>query len=126
RAPYVMLKTGEPWNRSAPAIADSTVGWRFVNPELCKDWTISLGETAERVALRHAVNRGDQDRFAAESQRRAACAQKDGAFDDELVPVETGRRADGQSGSTLVEKDEHPRPSVTAESLATLKPAFQK
>src|SRR5712691_6639039 len=49
RAPYVQLKSGEPWGRVTPQIADSTVGWRFVNPEMPKDWTISLGETAERV-----------------------------------------------------------------------------
>src|SRR5207245_10403931 len=47
RAPYVILKSGEPWNRKAPEIADTTIGWRFTNPRLKKDWTISLGETAE-------------------------------------------------------------------------------
>src|SRR6188472_2175578 len=49
RAPYVMLKSGEGWNRQAPAIADSTVGWRFVNPKMKSEWTISLGMTAEKV-----------------------------------------------------------------------------
>jgi acetyl-CoA C-acetyltransferase/3-oxo-5,6-didehydrosuberyl-CoA/3-oxoadipyl-CoA thiolase len=121
RAPYVMLKSGEPWNRSAPQVADSTVGWRFVNPEFSRDWTISLGETAERVAERHGIGRADQDRFAAESQRRAACAQAEGAFDDELVPVTV---KDGKT-ATVVERDEHPRPDVTVESLARLKPAFK-
>ncbi len=122
RAPYVMLKSGEPWNRATPAVADSTVGWRFVNPEFPADWTISLGETAERVADRHGISRHDQDRFAAESQRRAACAQKEGAFDDELVPV-TVRQG---KTTSLVEQDEHPRPEVTAESLGKLKPAFKQ
>jgi 3-oxoadipyl-CoA thiolase len=122
RAPYVMLKSGEPWNRATPAVADSTVGWRFVNPEFPADWTISLGETAERVADRHGISRHDQDRFAAESQRRAACAQQEGAFDDELVPV-TVRQG---KTTSLVEKDEHPRPEVTAESLGKLKPAFKQ
>src|SRR5262249_4402229 len=46
RAPYVMLKSSEAWNRKAPEIADSTVGWRFTNPKLQSDWTVSLGETA--------------------------------------------------------------------------------
>src|SRR5437870_1186326 len=50
RAPYVLLKSGEPWDRRSPAIADSTVGWRFTNPRLKPDWTIPLGETAEVVA----------------------------------------------------------------------------
>jgi 3-oxoadipyl-CoA thiolase len=120
RAPYVLLKSGEAWSRSAPPIADSTVGWRFVNPAMPAEWTISLGETAERVAERYGVSREDQDRFALESQRRAVCAQRDGAFDDELVPVTVreGRR------TLTVERDEHPRPEVTAEALAKLRPAF--
>src|ERR1041385_8211447 len=42
RAPYVMLKSGVPWNRDVPPMADSTVGWRFVNPNMPKDWTIAL------------------------------------------------------------------------------------
>src|ERR671934_3135034 len=72
RAPYVMLKSGEPWNRKAPDIADTTVGWRFTNPRLKKEWTISLGETAEVVAQRYKITRAEQDTFAVESQRRAA------------------------------------------------------
>src|SRR3989304_1194235 len=86
RSPSVVRKSAEPWNRS-PQIADSTLGWRFVNPEMPKPWTISLGETAEVVASRRAISREDQDQFAAESQERAACAMRDGAFADELVPV---------------------------------------
>ncbi|MFI5214000.1 MAG: thiolase family protein [Gemmatimonadales bacterium] len=122
RAPYVQLKSGEPWNRATPAVADTTVGWRFTNAAMPKDWTISLGETAEKVAERYKVSREDQDRFAAESQRRAAGAQRDGAFDDELVPVILG------TGKLLamVAKDEHPRPDVTVASLAKLKPAFKQ
>jgi len=122
RAPYVMLKSGEPWNRAAPNVADSTVGWRFVNPEMPKPWTISLGETAETVAFRHGVSRADQDRFALESQRRAECAMQEGAFNDELVPVEITRGRE----HIRVARDEHPRPDATAESLARLKPAFRK
>ena len=120
RAPWVMLKTGEAWSRVPPAVADSTVGWRFVNPEMPKEWTLTLGETAERVAQRHDVSREDQDRFALESQRRAALAMEEGSFAEELVPVRI------ESGRTLrvVDRDEHPRPEVTAESLAKLGPAF--
>ncbi len=120
RAPYVMLKTGDPWTRTPPAFADSTLGWRFVNPAMPKDWTISLGETAERVGDRHQVSREDQDRFALESQRRAAAAVAEGAFARELVPV-TVRHG----GTTaIVDRDEHPRPGTTADQLAGLKPAF--
>jgi acetyl-CoA acetyltransferase family protein len=122
RAPLVTLKSGEPWSRKAPEVADSTVGWRFVNPALAPDWTISLGETAERVAERWKITRADQDAFAAESQKRAACAQKDGAFDDEIVPVVFG---EGKLRVAVL-NDEHPRPDVTVESLAKLKPAFLK
>src|SRR5438067_7637740 len=56
RAPYVMLKSGEPWSRKAPATADTTVGWRFVNPRMKPEWTISLGETAEVVAARYEIS----------------------------------------------------------------------
>jgi 3-oxoadipyl-CoA thiolase len=122
RAPYVMLKSADPWTRTPPAVADSTLGWRFVNSEMPKDWTISLGETAERVAERHAVSREDQDRFALESQRRAAAAMSESAFDRELVPVPVRRG----KATEIVDRDEHPRPETTAAQLAGLKPAFVK
>jgi acetyl-CoA acetyltransferase family protein len=74
RAPYVMLKSGVPWNREVPGMADTTVGWRFTNPRMPKDWTISLGMTAEKVAQQYGITREEQDAFAAESQQRAARA----------------------------------------------------
>src|SRR5258707_11971454 len=76
RAPYVTLKSGEPWSRKAPETADTTVGWRFTNPRLKKEWTISLGETAEVVAERYKISRAEQDAFAVESQRRAGKAPR--------------------------------------------------
>jgi len=112
RAPYVMLKPSTPWSRGAPAVADTTVGWRFVNPRMPKAWTISLGMTAEVVARRYGITREEQDAFAAESQRRTAAALSDGVFGDEIVPV------DGVSA------DEHPRPDTSTEKLASLAPAF--
>ena len=121
RAPYVMLKSGEPWNRQAPPIADSTVGWRFVNPTMKSDWTISLGMTAEKVAKQYGITRKEQDAFSAESQRRAACAMREGVFRDEIVPVEIPR---GKGAPVIVSEDEHPRPDTSAEKLAALKPAF--
>ncbi len=90
-----------------------------------KEWTISLGETAEVVAGLHRISREDQDCFALESQRRAAAAIRDGAFDDELVPVEIGRTDAQAHGRTVVERDEHPRPETSLESLGKLKPAFR-
>jgi 3-oxoadipyl-CoA thiolase len=120
RAPVVMLKSPVPWTREAPQIADSTVGWRFVNPRMNAEWTIALGATAERVAKVYDVTRGDQDRFAHESQRRAACALRDGVFNDEMIPVPVATR----DGSGIVDRDEHPRPDTTFDTLAKLKPAF--
>lgn len=125
RSPYVQLKKGAAWDRRPPEIADTTVGWRFVNRKMPAEWTIGLGETAEKVARQYGITRAEQDAFAYESQQRAARALADGVFRDEIVPVEVGRtggRADGQT----VDTDEHPRPDVTVEGLATLKPAFAK
>ena len=118
RAPYVLLKSGEPWDRRSPAIADSTVGWRFTNPRLKPDWTIPLGETAEVVATRYGITRAEQDAFAVESQRRAVRAQAECVFTDELVPVTL------PDGTAFV-RDEFPRPGTTLEGVAQLKPAFR-
>jgi len=130
RAPYVMLKSGEPWNRQAPTVADSTVGWRFVNPKMKPEWTISLGMTAEKVAKEYGITREEQDAFGLESQRRAACAIREGMFNDEIVPVEIspafarGASAGKREGVVIVSQDEHPRPDASAGTLASLKPAF--
>src|SRR5438045_323407 len=92
RAPYVMLKSAAAWNRDVPAMADTTVGWRFVNPRMKKNWTVSLGMTAENVANQWGITREAQDAFAAESQRRAADAMARGGFGQEIVPVEIARK----------------------------------
>ncbi len=118
RAPYIMLKRATPWDRNPPEMADSTVGWRFTNPKMPKEWTISLGETAEVVAKQYGITREEQDAFALESQRRTQRALEQCVFRDEIVPVAVGR--------TVVDRDEHPRPDVTLESLAKLKAAFAK
>jgi 3-oxoadipyl-CoA thiolase len=118
RAPYVLLKAAEPWSRAAPAIADTTVGWRFTNPRLPPPWTVSLGETAEIVAARYHISRAEQDAFAVESQRRAAQALRDCVFTDEVVAVPL---ADGSAFA----KDEYPRPDTTLAGVARLQPAFR-
>jgi acetyl-CoA C-acetyltransferase/3-oxo-5,6-didehydrosuberyl-CoA/3-oxoadipyl-CoA thiolase len=118
RAPFVTLKSGEPWSRKTPEVADTTVGWRFVNPRLKKEWTISLGETAEVVAERYKISRGEQDAYAVESQHRAERALHDCAFTEETVPVPL---PDG----SLFAKDEYPRPGATLASVAKLQPAFR-
>ncbi len=122
RAPYVMLKPSKAWDRSLPTVADSTVGWRFLNPRMPPDWTISLGMTAERVAASHGITRREQEEFAVESQRRAQAALAGGVFDAEMVPVEVV--AGGES--RRVTRDEPPRSDVTVESLRRLAPAFQR
>ncbi len=124
RAPFVELR-GDP---DAPGVeperADTTLGWRFVNPRLDAAYpVVSLGETAEVVADDWGISREEQDAFAAESQPRAAAALETGRFDAQIVPVEvTG--PDG--ASTVVARDEHPRPGTTTEVLAGLKPVFRE
>jgi len=122
RAPWVTLKPDSAFPRSAPDSADTTVGWRFTNPDMPEAWTISLGETAEVVAEKYGISREDQDAFAAESQRRAARAVTDGLFDREIVPVAVPRR---KGEPEVVSRDEHPRPEVTEVELARLRPAFR-
>ena len=123
RAPWVQLKPEEGYTRAAPDAADTTIGWRFVNPKMPKEWTISLGETAEKVAEQRHISREDQDGFAFESQERAAEAIAAGRFAAELVPV----RIAGKNGAvSVVDKDEHPRPETTLDTLAAMKPAFRK
>jgi acetyl-CoA acetyltransferase family protein len=121
RAPQVMLKSGKAWDRTAPVIADSTVGWRFVNPRMPKEWTISLGETAEKVGKMYGIGRQKQDEFALESQRRAAAALAENVFEAEIAPVELP----SQPGQ-MVCRDEAPRAGLTLEGLGQLKPAFTK
>jgi len=121
RAPYVMLKSGTPWTREVPPTADSTVGWRFVNPRMRAEWTISLGMTAEAVAKQYRISREEQDAFALESQRRAAAALRSCVFKEEIVPVEIPRK---RGEPLVVSSDEHPRPDATLEQLSGLRPAF--
>src|SRR2546427_10959636 len=119
RAPYVVLKWGDAGSRKPPEVADTTVGWRFANPRLRAEWTISISETAEVVAERYQIGRAEQDAFAVESQRRAERALSDCVFTDELVAVPL---ADGSSFA----KDEYPRPGTTLASVAKLRPAFKQ
>ena len=122
RAPLVTLKPESGYERGTRELVDTTIGWRFVNPVLdAKYPTISLGETAERVAAQWSVSREEQDAFALESQRRAAAAAASGVHVEEIVPVKISQR---KGDAISVEKDEHPRPETNAASLAKLRPAF--
>jgi acetyl-CoA C-acetyltransferase len=81
-----------------------------------------MGTTAENVAQRWQITRGQQDGFAATSQQRAEAAQKAGKFKDEIVAVKISTR----KGDVTVDADEYPRAGTTAETLSKLKPAFAK
>ena len=81
-----------------------------------------MGTTAENVAQKWQITREEQDQFAAASQRKAGEAQQAGRFRDEIVPVTVKTR----KGDVVVDKDEHPKPGTTAESLAKLRGAFSK
>jgi 3-oxoadipyl-CoA thiolase len=122
RAPLVMGKAGEAFQRSAE-IYDTTIGWRFINPLMKAQYGVdSMPETGENVAGEFQVTRADQDSFALRSQQRAGRAMAAGYFAEEIVPVEIP----GRKGETiLVDKDEHPRPDTTLEALAKLKTPFR-
>ncbi|MBI5512100.1 MAG: 3-oxoadipyl-CoA thiolase [Deltaproteobacteria bacterium] len=122
RAPFVIAKADSAFARHAE-IFDTTIGWRFVNPQMKERYGIDgMGETAENLAALHNIARADQDAFAWRSQERWGRAQQAGVFKDEIVPVVIPQR---RGDAKVVDTDEHPRPSTTLEELAKLKPAFR-
>ncbi len=126
RAPMVMAKPTDAYQRGNQTLYDTTLGWRFVNPRMeAMHGTLAMGETAERVAEKFNVTREAQDRFAWTSQQRAGKAIASGRIARELTPILTG--TDRKTGAELrVTADEHPRPETTLEQLSKLKPAFSK
>jgi 3-oxoadipyl-CoA thiolase len=123
RAPLVMPKAVTAFARHAE-IHDSTIGWRFVNPEMKRLYGVdAMGETAENVAEEHGISRADQDAFAWRSQQRAARAVAAGYLIEEIVPVSVPGRKKGET--VFIDVDEHPRADTTLDSLAKLKPAFR-
>lgn len=126
RAPYVMPKPEAEFARS-PQLFDTTLGARMYNPKLTARGypPLSMGETAENVAERYRISRKEQDEFAYASQHKTGDAQRAGAFDRELLSVTVA--ANGKASTPVtVARDEHPRPDVTMEQLAKLKPAFRE
>jgi 3-oxoadipyl-CoA thiolase len=118
RAPFVMPKADSAFSRNN-TVYDTTIGWRFVNKKLKDEFGIdSMPETAENVAEQYQVTREEQDRFAAESQRRAAAAQANGRLAAEIVAVTIPQR---KGEPTVVDRDEHPR-DTSVEALAKLRP----
>lgn len=115
RAPYVVEKSAKPF----PAVGNQTmwntaIGWRMTNPSLRKDWTISNGASAEKLAEIYGISRDAQDAFALRSHRLAALAWDAGAYDDEIVQV---------AGHEL-EMDEGIRVDTTLEKLGSLRALF--
>jgi 3-oxoadipyl-CoA thiolase len=119
RAPWVMAKPGTPWAKPGE-VHDSALGWRFVNPRHDPEHTITLGQTAERVAALDGITREESDEYGLRSQERAAKAVDNGAFDAEIVPVDAPKGRE----TVTVTRDETVRPT-SLEQLAKLKPAFQ-
>jgi 3-oxoadipyl-CoA thiolase len=119
RAPFVLPKQTSAFGREA-TLYDTTLGWRFVNPQFESQYGIdSMAETAENVAGAYSVSRADQDVFALGSQQRAAAAISAGHFADEIVRVSIPQK---RGDDRVVDRDEHPRPETTLEALEKLKP----
>ncbi len=115
RAPWVMLKPERSYPRVHETLHSTTLGWRMVNPRMPEQWTISLGESAEKLASIYDISREAQDEFALRSHQRAHAAWEDGFYGEWVVPVP----------GTELERDEGIRPDTTLEKLAKLKPAFK-
>jgi len=122
RAPFVMGKADTAFARSAD-VFDTTIGWRFVNPLMKKQYGIdSMPETAENVAEDFHIGREDQDAFAVRSQERALRAQANGRLAKEITPISIPRR---KADPIVVDQDEHPR-STSLEALAKLGTPFRE
>jgi acetyl-CoA acetyltransferase family protein len=114
RAPWVMLKPEKGFPRGHDTLYSTTLGWRMVNPKMPEQWTISLGESAEKLAGLYSVSREAQDAFALRSHQNAARAWDEGFYDRWVVPVPDAELA----------LDENIRADTSLEKLAKLKPAF--
>ncbi|SEA86174.1 3-oxo-5,6-didehydrosuberyl-CoA/3-oxoadipyl-CoA thiolase [Thalassobacillus cyri] len=123
RAPFVMAKPTSEFPRGNQEMFDTTIGWRFVNDKLAREYgTDSMPETAENVAERYQISREAQDRFAYNSQQKAKQAMETGRFKEEIVPVVY---QDRKGNETTVDTDEHPRPETTLEKLGKLRSLFE-
>jgi len=123
RAPWVMQKPDGAYPTGAPAVFDTSLGWRFPNPKMAAIFPLEqMGETAENLVDEFKISRERQDAFALRSHQRAVEAARGGAFAREIVPVVIP----GKKGDITVAADEQPRDDTTLEALAKLKPAFRK
>ncbi len=123
RGPWVISKTSQPFGQDAQMF-DSSFGWRFVNPRMHELYgTDPMGVTAENLAEMYSISREDQDKFAYQSQMKAADALYSGRLAEEIMPVEIPQK---KGEPVIVDKDEFIKPSTTIEKLSQLKPAFKK
>ncbi|WP_084104336.1 thiolase family protein [Demequina sp. NBRC 110056] len=114
RAPFVLEKSPRAFPAANQTLWSTSIGWRMVNPRFPAEWSISNGESAERLASIYGISREDQDAFAVRSHRLAALAWDEGVFDDEIVQI----------AEHPLPRDESIRPDSSSEALATLSPAF--
>jgi acetyl-CoA acetyltransferase family protein len=113
RAPWVLPKASRPFPAADETLVSTTLGWRLVNPKMPGQWTISLGESAEKLADIYRIPRAEQDEFALRSHRLAARAQRDGKL-TEVDPLP----------GVGLDRDEGVRVDASLERLSALKPVF--
>ena len=121
RAPWVLPKTERPFPMQDLHLANTTLGWRLVNPEMPDAWTVSLGEATEQLREKHGITREEQDVFSARSHQLAAKAWDEGRYDDLTVTV----KANSKRGSDAT-RDETVRADSTPETLGGLRTVFRK
>jgi acetyl-CoA C-acetyltransferase len=122
RAPWVMAKGESPYSRDM-RIFDSTIGSRFPNPKIIKEFgDDTMPQTADNLAKDFSISREAADKFAYASQQKYANAKGEGFFAGEITPVsiDKGRKA----APEVVSEDEHPRPQTDMEALAKLRALF--
>ncbi|MGK4217210.1 thiolase family protein [Kocuria marina] len=120
RAPWVLPKTERPYPMQNLELANTTLGWRLVNPDMPSEWTVSLGEATEQLREKHGISREDQDAFAANSHQLAAKAWDEGKYDDLTVCV-----APNTKKGVELTRDETVRGDSTPETLAGLRTVFR-
>jgi len=122
RAPFVMAKADTAFSRQAQMF-DTTIGWRLINPLMKQQYGVdSMPETAENVAEQFSIDRASQDAFAFSSQTRAAKAQAQGIFSQEIVPVRIAQR---NKEDIVFAQDEHLRLS-SLDTLGQLATPFRE
>ena len=124
RAPWAVPKTERAFAWGNVTMWDTTLGWRFPNPELKDTFgNDSMGETAENIFDEHPISREEQDAFSLQSHLRAVEATKSGRFAEEIVPVVLPQR---KGDPIVIDTDVRPRKDTSLEALARLKPSFRE